>query len=384
MKLNTTEELIDDIRQGKMIVLMDDEDRENEGDLVMAASCVTPESINFMVKNARGLVCMPMTHEKCQALKIPLMSMDNGSKFGTSFTVSIEAAHGVTTGISAHDRAKTIQVAANMQATEKDIVQPGHIFPIRAQQGGVLARAGHTEASVDFAMLAGCGDTAVICEILKEDGTMARLQDCVAFAKEHDLKIGTIANLIDYRLNREKTIAPLTKGPIETAYGQFEIQLFRDLITNDVHMALCHGEFDKQSPTPCRVQQLSPVYDLPGILRGQYFPASQRWPLAQSMQMIANLGKGVIVLLHQPFSAEELIEEVGMLNCDKKAEPTRNENHEWRQIGVGSQILAHLGLGKLRILGTPKKYHALSGFGLEVVEYLPFTQTSEEASYAND
>ncbi len=256
MALNSIEELVEDIRQGKMVILMDDEDRENEGDIIMAAECCQPEHINFMAKHARGLICMPMTRERCETLKLPLMAPRNGSGFGTKFTVSIEAAEGVTTGISAADRARTVQAAAAKDAKAEDIVSPGHIFPLMAQPGGTLARAGHTEAACDLARMAGFEPSGVICEVMNDDGTMSRRAELEVFAAEHGLKIGTIADLIHYRMIHERTVQRVSEQSVESELGEFNLVTYRDAVEGDVHMALTLGKICAEEPTLVRVHNM--------------------------------------------------------------------------------------------------------------------------------
>lgn len=294
MTLNTTAEIIEDIRQGKMVILMDDEDRENEGDLIMAAEHVTPEAINFMVTHARGLVCLPMTAARCQRLNLPLMVDNNGAQFSTNFTVSIEAAEGVTTGISAADRAKTVLAAVDKQASAADIVQPGHIFPLIAKEGGVLNRAGHTEAGVDLARLAGCEPASVIVEILNDDGSMARRPQLEQFANKHNLKIGTIADLIEYRNLNETTIEKVAECKLPTVYGEFDLITYKDVIDSQIHFALRSGEIVPDQPTLVRVHLHNTLSDLLGSTRS----VSRSMALPQAMEKIASQG-GVLVLLGQ-------------------------------------------------------------------------------------
>lgn len=361
---NTAEEMIAAIRQGEMVVLMDDESRENEGDLVMAAQFVTPEHINFMVQEARGLCCLTLTPEKAQSLNLPLMVNDNGSAYETNFTVSIEAAKGVTTGISAQDRAATIQAAIHPQAKPTDIVRPGHIFPIVARPGGVLERAGHTEASVDLASLAGLQPAGVIIEILKADGTMARRDDCIAFAQKHGLKIGTIADLIEYRFKHQQTVQSIDAGTMQTYWGDFKYHVFKDTVTQQQHLALMKGDITAE-PTCVRVH-VSHSLDALGI------QSASRWSLPQALDMLSQSG-GVLVLLnaeHHPSMQEQL----GFEESD-----TGSSQHV-RSVGIGSQILAQLGVTKMRLLSSPKRYTALSGFGLEVVETISFEEVSPHAT----
>ncbi|GAA4892252.1 bifunctional 3,4-dihydroxy-2-butanone-4-phosphate synthase/GTP cyclohydrolase II [Ferrimonas pelagia] len=365
MALNRIEEIIEDIRQGKMVILMDDEDRENEGDLIMAAEAVTPEAINFMAKFGRGLICLPMSAERCDALGLHQMVSNNTEQYGTAFTVSIEAAEGVTTGISAGDRARTIQAAAAEGAGPQDLVQPGHIFPLRAMDGGVLNRAGHTEASVDLARLAGFRSAAVIVEILNEDGTMARRPQLEAFAAEHDLKVGTIADLIEYRNHNETTIVRETQCTLPTRYGEFELTCYRDTIDNQLHVALVKGEVTDNCLV--RVHLSDPTRDLlQATISGT--PA---WPLDKAMARIAQEG-GVLVLLGREQSSDTMLAQLKAYAAQQKGETIgiKRSVEATRTVGVGSQILADLGVGKMRLLSSQKRYHALSGFGLEVTDYV--------------
>ena len=364
MAMNTSAEIIEDIRQGKMVVLMDDEDRENEGDLIMAAEHVSPEAINFMVTHAKGLVCLPMTAERCQRLNLPLMVDNNGAQFSTNFTVSIEAAEGVTTGISATDRARTILAAVALDAKASDIVQPGHIFPLIAKEGGVHNRAGHTEAGVDLARLAGCEPAAAIVEILNEDGSMARRPDLELFAAKHNLKIGTIADLIEYRNLNETTIEQVAKCKLPTEYGEFELITFKDVIDNQVHFAMCKGEISGDMPTLVRVHLQNTLSDLLGSRRS----IERSMNISQALKRIAKDG-GVLVLLGKQ---EDVLAQVKQFAAEDKGEKplTATWQGTSRTVGVGSQILASLGVRKMRLLSRPKKYHALSGYGLEVVEYV--------------
>jgi len=370
MNLNTIEEIIDDIRHGKMVILMDDEDRENEGDLVMAATMVRPEDINFMIKHARGLVCLTMSRERCQQLNLPLMvSGANGSQFGTNFTLSIEAAEGVTTGISAADRARTVHAAVARDAKPSDIVQPGHIFPIMAQPGGVLRRAGHTEAGCDLARLAGMEPAAVIVEIINEDGTMARRLDLEKFAEQHNLKIGTIADLIHYRTVNEKTIEKVRSEKFPTHFGDFQLALFRDLIDHQSHIALIKGDV-KNTPAPfVRVHIADPLRDLMQAVKAD----SSGWSLSRSLQYLAEQEEaGVILLLGESFEGHNIEDLVESFYAGRptKRQMTRDGTSVYRTIGTGSQILRELGISKMRLLSSPMRFNALSGFDLEIVEYI--------------
>ena len=362
MALNTAEELIADIRAGKMVILMDDEDRENEGDIIIASECVTAEHINFMARFARGLICMPMSRERCELLKLPLMAPRNGSGFGTKFTVSIEAAEGVTTGISAADRARTVQAAVAKGAVADDIVSPGHIFPLMAQPGGVLARAGHTEAACDLARMAGFEPSGVICEIMNDDGTMARRPELEVFAAEHNLKIGTIADLIHYRLIHERTVQRVSEQKIDSELGQFNLVSYRDALDDSVHMALTLGSICAETPTLVRVHNADPLRDL--------FMVKQagRWSLRAAMAEVAKAGSGVVLLLGNPINGPELL---AQLERSQGAESKSASPATYSTVGAGSQILRDLGVRKMRLLSSPMKFNAISGFDLEVVEYVP-------------
>lgn len=364
MTLHTTQEIIDDIKQGKMVILMDDEDRENEGDIIMAAQHVTPEAINFMVTHARGLVCLPMTTERCKRLKLPLMVDKNSAQFSTNFTVSIEAREGVTTGISAADRARTIQAAVAAGAVADDIVQPGHIFPLIAKEGGVLNRAGHTEAGVDLARLAGCEPAAVIVEILNDDGSMARRPELEDFAQKHDLKIGTIADLIEYRNLNETTIEKVATCHLPTEFGDFTLTTFKDVIDNQIHFALQKGEVIKGKPTLVRVHLLNTLSDLLASTRA----VSRSLPLHSAMKRIHD-EEGILLLLGKEEDVEGQVLQFEAEDNDEVAKAKTWQGSS-RTVGVGSQILASMGVEKMRLLSKPIKYSALSGFGLEVVEYV--------------
>jgi 3,4-dihydroxy 2-butanone 4-phosphate synthase/GTP cyclohydrolase II len=367
MQLNTPAEIIEDIRQGKMVILMDDEDRENEGDLVMAAEYVTPDAVNFMATHGRGLICLTLTKKRCEQLKLPLMVDKNLSPFSTAFTLSIEAAQGVTTGISAADRARTVKAAVARDAKPTDIVYPGHIFPLMAQDGGVLVRAGHTEAGCDLARLAGLEPAAVIVEILNEDGTMARRPDLEIFAKKHGIKIGTIADLIEYRNLHETTIEEVARCQLPTEFGEFELVTFRDTIDNQIHFALVKGAIEADQTTLVRVHLHNTFSDLLLSDRG----ANRSFSLHSAMKRIADEG-GVLVLLGKNESSDELIQMVKNFAAEDKGDKAKADAWKGtsRNVGVGSQILASLGVRKMRLLSAPKKYHALSGFGLDLVDYV--------------
>ncbi len=372
MPISTTEDIIAAFRQGEMVILMDDEDRENEGDIVMAATKVRAEDINFMARYGRGLICLTLTRERCAQLRLPLMVSDNSSKLGTNFTISIEAAQGVTTGISAADRAHTVRAAVAPAAKPTDLVQPGHIFPLMAQPGGVLTRAGHTEAGCDLAQLAGLEPAAVIVEILNEDGSMARRPDLEVFAREHDLKIGTIADLIHYRVLRERTVERTAECDITTEFGEFRLVAYRDTLDEAVHLALVRGKVQPDVPTLVRVHLQNSLSDIIGVLRDD-----MGLPLRSAMQRIAHEGTGIIVVLHQPETTSELL--MRIRNYHQQDEgvhvPKQKESTDLRMYGIGAQILSDLGVRKMRVLGTPKKLHALSGFDLELVEYITYDES---------
>jgi 3,4-dihydroxy 2-butanone 4-phosphate synthase/GTP cyclohydrolase II len=369
MQLNSIKEILDDFRQGKMVILMDDEDRENEGDLVIAADLVRAQDINFMATNARGLICLTLTQERCRQLNLAPMVHSNQTPFGCNFTTSIEAATGVTTGISAADRARTIQAAVAADAKPSDIIQPGHIFPVMAKDGGVLRRAGHTEAGCDLARLAGLTPAAVICEVMNADGSMARRADLEKFAREQNLKIGTIMDLIHYRIATEKTIERTHQYHLPTEHGDFTVYCYRDLYKegNLTHLALVKGEIDANEPVLARVLVTDTIRDLLGVAN----PRRPSWSLHQSMARISQEGKGVVVVLANEKGSGEVTEQLAEFH-----ENTDNGSvmpapyGSYLTVGTGSQILRDVGVGKMRLLSYPTKY-AISGFDLEVVEYIP-------------
>ncbi len=368
-ELNTPEEIIEDIRQGKMVILMDDEDRENEGDLIMAAECVSAQDINFMAKFARGLICLTLTEERCKQLNLPLMVTANNAQHGTNFTVSIEAAEGVTTGISAADRAKTVLAAVAKNAKPTDIVQPGHIFPLRAQPGGVLSRAGHTEAGCDLARLAGREPASVIVEIMNEDGTMARRPELEVFAKLHNLKIGTIADLIHHQVAHEKTIEPIKSGRVNTDFGEFDLHTFRCNIDGALHFALAKGEIKPEEPTLVRVHLVKTMRDLFCTQPGE----QKSWNLPSCLEKVAKVGKGVVVVIANQESHDEVLASV-LIALGEQPVPVNNNPtaNIYRTIGLGAQILRHVGVGKMIVLGAPYRYRAISGYQLEAVDHIEF------------
>ena len=364
MKISTVQDIITDLKSGNMVILVDEEDRENEGDLILAADFVTPEAINFMATHGRGLICLTLTEERCQQLNLPLMVTSNRSPLGTNFTLSIEAASGVTTGISASDRATTIQAAVKADAKAGDIVQPGHVFPLMAQKGGVLARAGHTEAGCDLASMAGLTAASVICEILKEDGSMARLPDLMVFAEKHRLRIGTIADLIHYRSMTESLITRVAERPIQTVHGNFLLTAYRDETVNTIHLALSRGEIEPNTETLVRVHEPLSVIDLLDI-----HDDTHSWSIHEAMRMIADAGRGVIVFLRGEENSDKVIARVQV----KQADITARDKSDLRDHGIGAQILKDLNVGKMRLLAIPRKMPSVTGFGLEVTSYVDVT-----------
>lgn len=366
MKFNTTQELLDDLAQGKMVIVVDDEDRENEGDFLMVSEKVTPEDINFMATHGRGLVCMTMLPERCEQLGLSLMVSETNDRHGTNFTISIEAAEGVTTGISAADRAKTIQAAVAKQADNTSIVQPGHIFPIMAQPGGVLTRAGHTEAGCDLARLAGAEPSATIVEILNEDGTMARRDDLMVIAEKHGLKIGTIEDLIRYRVQHEPTVERLSARPVATEFGSFTLYSYLNPAKRDLQLALVKGDIDPEQPIMVRVHLVHEVCDVLSLQE-----PSCGWPLRSVMQRIEQEGSGVIILLREPANTENLIQQLKNIDSDDdvKQNPSASPT-DLKTYGLGAQILTDLGVKKMRVMSAPKRFHGIGGFGLEIVDYV--------------
>lgn len=358
-ELSPIRDIIEDIRAGRMVILIDDEDRENEGDIVVAAQYATPETINFMARHARGLICLTLTEERCRQLGLNPMARDNRSQFSTAFTVSIEAAEGVTTGISAADRARTVAAAVARNAKPADIVQPGHVFPIMAKPGGVLVRAGHTEAGCDLAALAGLEPASVICEIMNDDGSMARLPDLLVFAKHHGLKIGAIRDLIHYRSAQERLVERVAEKIVPTAHGDFQLAAYRDRASGEIHLAMHRGEIKPEVETLVRVHEPVSVLDFvdPQGTRHTY-------TVDQALAKIAQHGHGALILLRRPVSAEEMLASLGVetgVPAAGKWDP--------RIFGIGAQILRDLGVGKMRVLATPRRMPSMSGFGLEVTGF---------------
>lgn len=368
LTVDLIEDVLADFRQGKMVILVDDEDRENEGDLVVASEKITAEQINFMASQGRGLICLTLTEARCAQLELPLMVSRNNARFSTNFTVSIEAAEGVTTGISAHDRAVTILAAVKADAQPEDLVTPGHIFPIKAQAGGVLTRAGHTEAGVDMARLCGFEPSSVICEILKPDGTMARLPDLLEYAKEHDLKVGTIADLIGYRLQNDPTVERVSEQYIQLKQGKFRVFSYQDTEEGGTHLALVKGEIAADAVTPVRVHVHRGLLD---VVLNPSNPWS--WTLENALEAISQQESGIVIVLSYNESIEEL---VGRIAKDGEAKPRKNasessvENENLRMLGAGGQILADLGVSNILALGREKRAYGLSGFGISIVDYV--------------
>ncbi|HEV7816046.1 MAG TPA: bifunctional 3,4-dihydroxy-2-butanone-4-phosphate synthase/GTP cyclohydrolase II [Janthinobacterium sp.] len=364
MSISSTEEIVAELGAGRMVILVDEEDRENEGDLVLAADFVTPEAINFMVTHARGLVCLTLSEEICDRLDLSMMTTRNGTSFGTNFTVSIEAAEGVTTGISAADRARTIQVAVAKNSSPNDIVQPGHIFPLRAQKGGVLMRAGHTEAGCDLTAMAGLTSASVICEIMKDDGSMARLPDLLEFAREHGLKVGTIADLIHYRSQNESLVERVAERSLHTAHGDFRMIAFRDKPSGSAHLALVHGDLAPNLEALVRVHQPVSVLDL---LETE--ATTHSWNVSASLAAIKASDRGVMVLLDCGESAADLFAQFAALATPESKPKGRAASMDLRSYGIGAQILRALGVGKMHLLANPRKMPSMTGFDLEVVGF---------------
>ena len=355
-------DIVADMRAGKMVILIDDEDRENEGDLILAADHVTPEAINFMARYGRGLICLTLTRERCQHLGLSPMTTNNGTVYATAFTVSIEAAEGVTTGISAADRARTIQAAVAPNAKASDLVQPGHVFPLQAVDGGVLMRAGHTEAGCDLASMAGTSPSAVICEIMNDDGTMARLPDLQKFAAEHGLKIGTIADLIEHRSRTESMIRKMASRKLMTAHGEFMAHAYQDLPSGNLHLALVKGSWDEADEVPVRVHEPLSVLDALEVDRQLH-----SWSLEDSLRYIHAQQRGVVVLLNCGESAEQLLAQF-----NGTAQPSvapGNRSHDLRSYGIGAQVLRECGVRKINIMGKSRRMPSMAGYDLEVVGF---------------
>ena len=365
--ISPVQEIVADMAAGKIVILIDEEDRENEGDLVLAADHVTPEAINFMARFGRGLICLTLTRDRCERLALPPMATRNGGKYSTAFTVSIEAADGVTTGISAADRARTVQAAVAADAKVEDLVQPGHIFPLQAVDGGVLMRAGHTEAGCDLAAMAGCSPTSVICEIMNDDGTMARLPDLLLFAAKHGLKIGTIADLIEHRSRHESLVEKIGSRALQTAAGEFIAHAFKDKPSQGLHLALVKGTWTPDETVAARVHE--PLSVLDALETGR---SMHSWNLDQSLQYIASAGKGVVVLLNCGESAAQLLAQFeGTARASQAPERGRMD---LRTYGIGAQILRDCGVHKMNLMGTPRRMPSMVGYGLETVGYIARNQ----------
>jgi 3,4-dihydroxy 2-butanone 4-phosphate synthase/GTP cyclohydrolase II len=362
--ISPVQDIVEEMRAGRIVILVDEEDRENEGDLVLAADHVTPEAINFMARFGRGLICLTLTRERCEFLKLPPMAARNGTVYSTAFTVSIEAAEGVTTGISAADRARTVQVAVNKNSQATDLVQPGHIFPLQAVDGGVLMRAGHTEAGCDLAAMAGCSPASVICEIMKDDGTMARLPDLQLFAAEHGLKIGTIADLIEYRSRNESLVEKVGTRSLMTAYGEFTAHAFRDKPSQAVHLALVKGQWSTDDTVPVRVHEPLSVLDALEVNRSMH-----SWGLDTSLQYLSSQGKGVAVLLNCGESASQLLAQFE--GTARSAQAPERGRMDLRTYGVGAQILREVGVQKMALMGQPRRMPSMAGYGLEITGFIP-------------
>ena len=366
VQFSSVDEIVADLRIGKMVIIVDDEERENEGDLLMAADKVTPEDINFMAKYGRGLICLTLTQSRCNLLRLPLMASQNNGLEETNFTVSIEASEGVTTGISAHDRARTIRVATAPGAQPSDIKQPGHIFPLMAKPGGVLTRAGHTEAGCDLTRLAGLNPAAVIVEILNDDGTMARRPDLIEFAKHHDIKIGTIADLIRYRVSNEQSIERISEQEIDTEFGKFRLMTFEDHINRDVHFALVKGKITDESNPLIRVHVENSLRDSIGVNH-----QSLGWPMKSALKQLSKEEDSILVALCYSSQPKDFLEMVKGIEAEEMEDSeTQAESSVLRTYGTGSQILRDIGVKRMRVLSEPKKMQAISGFDLEITEYV--------------
>ena len=363
VSISPVEEIVADMKAGRIVILVDEEDRENEGDLVLASDHVTPEAINFMARFGRGLICLTLTRERCEFLKLPPMAARNGTVYSTAFTVSIEAAEGVTTGISAADRSRTIEVAVAQTTQPTDLVQPGHVFPLQAVDGGVLMRAGHTEAGCDLAAMAGCSPSSVICEIMKDDGTMARLPDLQIFAAEHGLKIGTIADLIEHRSRHESLIEKIGTRTLQTAFGEFTAHAFKDKPSQGVHMALVKGQWAADETVAARVHEPLSVFDALEVGRTMH-----SWSLDQSLQHVAAEGRGVVVLLNCGESGAQLLAQFE--GTAKASHAPERGRMDLRSYGIGAQILRDCGVHKMRLMGNPRRMPSMTGYGLEIAGYI--------------
>jgi 3,4-dihydroxy 2-butanone 4-phosphate synthase/GTP cyclohydrolase II len=367
---SSIDEVVADIAAGKMVIIVDDENRENEGDLIMAATKVEPDDINYMARYGRGLICLTLSRDRCEQLRLPLMVNTTNEQHATNFTLSIEAAEGITTGISAHDRARTIRAAVADNAKPEDLHQPGHVFPLMAQAGGVLTRAGHTEAGCDLARLAGLEPAAAIVEILNDDGTMARRPQLEVFAREHGLKIASIAELIRYRLEKEQSVERISEQMVDTEFGEFKLVCYEDHISRNVHVALIMGDVAAEAPPLVRVHMQDTLSDVLGLES-----ARLGWPLRSVLKKIAEEGRGVAVVLKYAESPRQFVAAIDALRSPVEDISAKKDGGSvWRTYGTGSQILRDLGVTRMRVLSAPKQMHAISGFGLEVVEYIDHTE----------
>ena len=362
--ISSVQDILADMKSGRMVIMVDDEDRENEGDLLMAADHVSAEAINFMARFGRGLVCLTLTRERCEYMNLPPMAASNGTVYSTAFTVSIEAAQGVTTGISAADRALTIQAAVSAQSSAKDLVQPGHVFPLQAVDGGVLMRAGHTEAGCDLSAMAGCSAAAVICEIMKDDGSMARLTDLKIFAAEHGLKIGTIADLIAYRSRTETLVDKIGSRILQTAHGEFTAHAFRDKPSQSVHLALVKGSWSPETEVPVRVHEPLSVMDFLEVGRVMH-----SWSLDASLAYLHRQGMGVAVLLNCGESAGQLLKQFE--GSARASQAPERGTMDLRTYGIGAQIVRQCGVHKMKLMGQPRRMPSMTGYGLEITGYIP-------------
>jgi 3,4-dihydroxy 2-butanone 4-phosphate synthase/GTP cyclohydrolase II len=366
--MNSIDEILNDLRAGRMVVIMDDEDRENEGDLIMAAERVTPEAVAFMIRYTSGIICVPMDEAALVRLDLPQMVVANSESHRTAFTVSVDLIAGTTTGVSSADRAATIRALADSNSAAADFARPGHIFPLRSRKGGVLVRAGHTEASVDLCRLAGLRPVGVLCEVMNDDGTMARRQQLEVFAKRHGLKIGTISDLIRYRLRNERSVERIAEQAVQTDFGEFRLYTYEDRVSQDVHLALARGRLDGPEAPLVRVHLPDTLRDLIGVR-----PSQRAWTLRAVMQRIAEVDSGVVVILRQQESPRELLDSVRTITSGAQAERvarTEGQGVVLRTFGVGAQILKDLGVRRMRVLSAPKQMHGISAFDLEVEAYV--------------
>lgn len=367
--LNSVEEILADLKAGRMVIIMDDEERENEGDLIMAAERATPESVTFMIRHTSGILCVPMEASRLERLELPQMVANNSESHRTAFTVSVDAVSGTTTGVSSGDRAHTIRTLARPEARAADFGRPGHIFPLRARRGGVLVRTGHTEAAVDLCRLAGMQPVGVICELMNDDGSMARRADLHAFAARHALKIGTIADLIRYRLRNERSVERVFERLVQTTLGEFRLYAYQDRVSEEVHLALVKGTIQGSDPVLVRVHLADPLRDLLGICADPF-----AWTLRAAMQRIAGAGSGVIVILREREAPDDLLDALRGLGApagtDKTPQAVRRDGEVLKTFGIGAQILKDLGVKRMRVLSAPKQLHGIAAFGLEIDGYV--------------